>query len=413
MKDFLLALTAYVYVAVPAAALLLAIRVQALRSWAQLLPMQRLRPVYIPGLATFVGFLISYVIPFVAGLTLLHILDRAGFFEGLRPEPPVDRKQLHALMLASPLWLPATLGLLLLVVRFHWGLRASHFGLTRARPSANVALGLVAFLILTPLIYSIYALLVLVLGQTGEYPQLDLVKQGFPDWEWVFLVLTTALAVPVLEEVVFRGLVMNWLRRTWLTGHATLMFLTLFIAGLGPRNEGLAWHESPATFGALLVIAYAGLLAWLRRSYLPDGSQPLRWNLPAEVLPDEPEEGEVPTARPITDEVAWQRWQHVNALLAVFGQAMLFAVLHQDKWPVPIVMFGLGLALGWLAYRTQSLLPCVVVHVLFNAVGCLALYWMTAAPVDTNGKAATVTQRPAAVGSASNSVPGAWAARRR
>ena len=38
-------------------------------------------------------------------------------------------------------------------------------------------------------------------------------------------------------------------------------------------------------------------------------------------------------------------------------------------WPTPIPLFGLGLGLGWLAYRTRRLVAPVTLHVLFNAVG--------------------------------------------
>jgi membrane protease YdiL (CAAX protease family) len=36
-----------------------------------------------------------------------------------------------------------------------------------------------------------------------------------------------------------------------------------------------------------------------------------------------------------------------------------------------------GLALGWLAYRTQSLWSGIIVHALFNTVAFLVLVWQT------------------------------------
>lgn len=56
---------------------------------------------------------------------------------------------------------------------------------------------------------------------------------------------------------------------------------------------------------------------------------------------------------------------------AVFGTALLFGMLHVGVWPTPIPLFVLGLGLGWLAWRTQSLVGPIVLHALFNAVGSL------------------------------------------
>jgi hypothetical protein len=56
---------------------------------------------------------------------------------------------------------------------------------------------------------------------------------------------------------------------------------------------------------------------------------------------------------------------------AVFGTALLFGMLHVGVWPTPIALFVLGLGLGWLAWRTQSLVGPIVLHSLFNAVGSL------------------------------------------
>jgi hypothetical protein len=61
------------------------------------------------------------------------------------------------------------------------------------------------------------------------------------------------------------------------------------------------------------------------------------------------------------------------ALAAIFGASMLWALFHWSVWPTPIPLFFLGLGLGWLAYRTQSLLSAITVHVLFNSVACIVL----------------------------------------
>ena len=61
-----------------------------------------------------------------------------------------------------------------------------------------------------------------------------------------------------------------------------------------------------------------------------------------------------------------------NMVLPIYGSAMVFAISH-STWPTPIPLFFLGIGLGYLAYRTQNLMPGIIAHGLFNAVTCLTL----------------------------------------
>jgi membrane protease YdiL (CAAX protease family) len=51
----------------------------------------------------------------------------------------------------------------------------------------------------------------------------------------------------------------------------------------------------------------------------------------------------------------------------------LFANFHANIWPTPVALFVLALGLGWLAYRTQSVVASIVLHVLFNTITILTL----------------------------------------
>ena len=61
------------------------------------------------------------------------------------------------------------------------------------------------------------------------------------------------------------------------------------------------------------------------------------------------------------------------AVRGILGTSMLFAVLHASVWPTPIPLFFLALCLGYLAYRTQSIIPGIIVHSLFNSIATLQL----------------------------------------
>lgn len=55
----------------------------------------------------------------------------------------------------------------------------------------------------------------------------------------------------------------------------------------------------------------------------------------------------------------------------VYGSSALFAAVHSAVWPTPIPLFALGLGLGWVAVRTNGLLAPFLVHGLFNLVSVL------------------------------------------
>src|SRR5207249_9149482 len=59
------------------------------------------------------------------------------------------------------------------------------------------------------------------------------------------------------------------------------------------------------------------------------------------------------------------------AVRAIASTALLFAVFHD--WPSPLPLFVLGLGLGYLAYRTQSLVASILMHAFFNSVACLVM----------------------------------------
>ncbi len=100
-----------------------------------------------------------------------------------------------------------------------------------------------------------------------------------------------------------------------------------------------------------------------------------------------------------------QDWARLNAWLAIYGSAMLFAVFHTQAWPAPIALAILGAVLGWLAMRTQNLIAPITVHALFNLVAFIALYCSTHSAEPQNGNDATTAQPPPVVGSMASSVP--------
>jgi membrane protease YdiL (CAAX protease family) len=60
------------------------------------------------------------------------------------------------------------------------------------------------------------------------------------------------------------------------------------------------------------------------------------------------------------------RW-HKNAWVGIAISAVLFAIIHMNPAQMPHAFF-VGLLLGWMYYRTDSIVPGVVFHWVNNSV---------------------------------------------
>lgn len=130
----------------------------------------------------------------------------------------------------------------------------------------------------------------------------------------VWFVLQASVLAPVIEEVIFRGLLLTGLRRAPEWG------VPAALAGAA-GYAALTGGEAPLTFVVVLAVGWAALRTRV------DGP--------------------------------------------VYASAAVFAAVHSAVWPTPIPLFALGLGLGWVAVRTNSVVAPVVVHGLFNTVSVL------------------------------------------
>ncbi len=152
-----------------------------------------------------------------------------------------------------------------------------------------------------------------------------------------------------------------------------------FVALLfGSQEDG--FNPGPVLFVAAMLPGYA-LLPYLCRTAPPASEA-----APAPAAPDEGN-GTIPDApsdRARGDEPGQASWlarytrrveePRVNARLAIYGNALLFAAFHSSVWPSPIPLFLLGLGLAWLAWRTRGVVASMTTHALFNATACLVLF---------------------------------------
>lgn len=346
----------------------------------QLLPPQRWRAVPWSGTEILAALLIAHVILVlfavpVVQFNLVRLLYNAETTD-LRL-----RGVLWAALLAAPSQVCGTLLLLHLVS----GTQLYQFGWTAQRLAPNILLGLLAWLLATPLVLCLF--IGVVSGyevwfhlHPEQHPVSRLLQSSTEPADWFMTILTVIVVAPLLEELQFRGLIQGWAtRRTWRAD--LVMVLSLVLAVLF-RGSGLVQ--------ALLDRSWSALLLELHPALFVLAVAPIYLGLRA-------------------------RNEHGMALgSGLFAAALFFAIFHTGVWPTPIPLLALGLILGWLAHRTQSLVAPMVMHALFNAVAMVGMLHQDAkpAPPPEKGSAVTWTTPGTPATSAVNVVPNASCPRR-
>jgi membrane protease YdiL (CAAX protease family) len=289
------------------------------------------------------------------------------FTGGLLERHP-DMGQLGTPVLAFP----AQVATILMLFRMAGG-ELYQLGLAGRRHLRDLVAGYGVWLVLTPAVFIGYAVVLWAYqrwtgGKPPEHPLTRIIQAQPTALEWVLVVFQAILVAPVIEELLFRGLLQAWLVRHPLGWVAILVGALGFVL-LGMGGPQASWGPVVYVFlltPGVLVCVFVG-----------------------------------------------RRWfAEVGALPAIYCTALLFGAFHSGVWPTPIPLFVLGLGLGWLAYRTQGIVGPITVHALFNAVTCLALALQHGSPGETKGKETTSATRPPSVVSTSNRVPGSWLPRR-
>lgn len=228
----------------------------------------------------------------------------------------------------------------LAILRQSCGAALADVGLTVRHFGRNVFAGLVFSLIFVPGAYGLQALAMLVMkllgSQTQEHPFTLLGQQGLYPAEWVLLVAAAVVLAPLWEELYYRGIVQPW------------------VLSRQPRG-------GPMALAAALVLT-VGMRADRMQAALAGEECLLLEVIPFVVL--------VAMGGVYAALIRAGRSQDVAGL---FATAVLFAWVHVSVWPSPVALVWLAVGLGWLAWRGRSLVGCMVLHAVFNAVACAML----------------------------------------
>jgi membrane protease YdiL (CAAX protease family) len=337
----------------------------------RLFPPQRHHVVSWTGLEVFFVLVFSVLCPSLV-YSLLFPGSQASAEEPLTPEG--ELKSVVALMVSLP-WFLASSWLLLRLAR---GVRLYQLGVHVSRWRQNVLLGGLAWFVGTLPLLLVNWLVSLALqaaGQPVQQHSITLLVRGEESFlGWVLILTSVLIVAPLLEELLFRGILLRW------AGQLSWRSIALFVIALslGPlnnwKNPDSAWQAG--LFGVVLLPGLIVLPAFLPRQERL--RRPLRDATNGVLLEVRP----LPLGQP---ESFWDRLvlrleqatdpgranPAANGPQAIYATAFLFAIVH--PWPTPIPLFLFGLLLGWLAYRTQSLVGPMVLHMLFNATSCIML----------------------------------------
>jgi membrane protease YdiL (CAAX protease family) len=274
-------------------------------------------------------FLVGVAVPLAVG----GLLTSVGFYQLVYgPGFPTTGTDDPAAAAMRGVWA----GLLAAPFQLGGLLVARHMLFRPARPWAGpgdwtgaVATGAWWWAVLTPGVLLLHAgvnAAFVWLGWGPEEHPLTQLGAERPIGDRALFVLQAGVVAPFLEEVLFRGVLLGWLiggyGKMWRVRVACALAAGLVVA-VGTSVE----HPfGPGGFALLLLLGWAVLRIWVRKERLVG---------------------------------------------SVYASAALFAAVHSSVWPTPIPLFVLGLGLGWVAVRTNSVLAPAVVHGLFNTVSVL------------------------------------------
>lgn len=261
------------------------------------------------------------------------------------------------------------------------GVLPYQLGWTAHRWRKDLALGYIGWLLVMPCISALNYLVnwLYALGHGGKVEEHALVQlltdpsSPLPLGDWIAAFILAFLAAPFVEEMLFRGVIQRWVvRRAW---SADLIIALSFIIGLAGRYDKVQ----------------AGLQLGLTRDgvvNLLDGFSPALFVLA--MIP----------GYAFAERLAWRWIPTPNAARGIYATALLFAMVHYNVWPSPIPLFPFALSLGFIAYRTQSLLGPILMHSLFDGVSAITLVllslWPNGQPVKGSPET-SASKRPAAV----------------
>ncbi len=183
--------------------------------------------------------------------------------------------------------------------------------------------------------------------------------------KWLLLIVTALIVAPVMEELIFRGVFQGWAsQEAW---RVEFFMFGAFLIGIILHYED---RIGISIFWLCLLIGFRlfpnMLVRFFDKGTTKKKEQKERFS---------EKEGEL-TEENLSDFYKYvlkitNQGKMLIRFRSIYACSAMFAMMH--TWPTPIPLFLLGLALGWLAHRTQGLAAPIFLHFLFNGVAFMSL----------------------------------------
>lgn len=263
--------------------------------------------------------------------------------------------------------------LILAVVIF--GANASDLGLPSngGELLRDVRIGIVGWLAALLPVYGLQAALVNLLGTDSEHPLIKIIMQD-PNPSLLAVGFFSAVVVaPLCEESAFRLLLQGYLEK-WEAQVCSSAPAEITRDMPEAPSEDAADKSTKSTTDAFATSPTAA-------EYVKGTGRDLSNPYVASAASDTPD---VDAASQTPDAGHAIPWTGLLGLphgwLPIGISSLLFATAHVGHGPDPIALFFLALILGYVYHRTHRILPCIIIHFLFNGLSLLALVFLILGP---------------------------------
>ncbi|MEL7498132.1 MAG: CPBP family intramembrane glutamic endopeptidase [Planctomycetota bacterium] len=206
--------------------------------------------------------------------------------------------------------------------------------------TSSIWSGMIGFILIVPIILMIQWLLSLIVPY--EHPTLKAMTEQASTFTIGVCWFAAVFVAPITEEYFFRGMLQNWLQRINPQSVTTNEIL------FGGYSEPVSDESATQT--------------QLPKLLNEDGvNNPYRapsFNKTIETVPNGDSTGR--NAQP--------------PIWPIFVTSLLFALAHIGQGLAPVALFFFSVGLGLLYRRTNSLIPCIVTHMLLNGY---SMFWFT------------------------------------
>jgi len=261
-------------------------------------------------------------------------------------------------------------------LRFSCGADDVALGLPTSRRGTlfDVMLGVVGFFVAFAPVFGVQWLTSLLVEY--EHQVIEILRERSGYQLWIAATITTLLIAPIAEEFAFRLLLQGWVEKT--VAKATLLKHQLrrqAAADTRQQPEGGDDAESPSTASGAAEDSADRKLQPEEDAQQENAQQDANpYQSPESNRESAKSDVELPV--PPVPLSQLPSLPPSTKAIPVVASSLAFALAHLGQGLAPVPLFLLGLVLGFLYQRTGRLLPCIVLHAVFNGYSMLVLMFL-------------------------------------